>query len=341
MQTVALFGVGQEAGEILQEFMSLYWQTVKIEAVFFNDSKFWGIEILPGIHIERLSEMVRHRFEKMIICGTPDYAEAVKPVLTKKMGMDANKIVAYHDWLEFNSGMHKIDWEGVYRESDLVHKLKDCATLNELETFYYNQEHREMTKYLHYFEVYDRHFSKYRNTECVVVEIGVCKGGSLQMWKNYFGSKAKIIGIDIEEETLAFAEDQVVVEIGSQSDPSFWESFKEKYPKVDILIDDGGHTMEQQIVTFEEMFHHIAEDGVYLCEDMHTSYWNRYGGGYKNPASFVEYTKNFIDYINAWYSMEINENNPYTCAMHSLHYYDSMLVIEKRKMHRAACITMG
>jgi hypothetical protein len=68
------------------------------------------------------------------------------------------------------------------------------------------------------------------------------------------------------------------------------------------LIDDGGHTMKQQINTFEEFFTSIAENGVYLCEDVHTSYWSKYGGGYKKSGTFIEYSKNFIDYINAWHS---------------------------------------
>ena len=197
-----------------------------------------------------------------------------------------------------------------------------------------------MMKYSHYFEIYDRHFQKYRNTECVIVEVGIYKGGSLQMWKDYFGPRAKIIGIDIDESTVAFEEEQVIVEIGSQSDRDFWRSFREKYPKVDIFIDDGGHTMEQQIITFEEMFGHIAEDGVYLCEDLHTSYWGGYGGGYGNPDSFIENSKNFIDCINAWYITEVYENE-YTHSMHSLHYYDSVMVIEKRRMNRGVCISMG
>ncbi len=341
MKRVALFGIGPEANGIVQEFLSLYLPTVQIDSIFFNDSKVWGIQVAPNIVIERPSDIIHHHFDMLIICAVPSYVKAVMALLTEKLGIEEQKIVTYYEWLRFNVGIHKIDWEGVYNESDILDRLKQCGTLNDLEQYYYNEPHREMIKYLHYFEVYDRHFNKYRNTDCVVVEIGICKGGSLQMWKNYFGKNAEIIGIDIDESTLAFAEDQITVEIGSQSDQDFWKKFKEKYPRVDILIDDGGHTMRQQIVTFEEMFDHIAEDGVYLCEDMHSSYWGRFGGGYKNPTSYIEYTKNFIDYINAWYTPEINENNPYTNSMHSLHYYDSMLVIEKRKMYRSACITTG
>ena len=52
-------------------------------------------------------------------------------------------------------------------------------------------------------------------------------------------------------------------------------------PPLDILIDDGGHTMNQQITTFEVLFDKVKEDGIYLCEDLHTSYFKYFGGGYK------------------------------------------------------------
>lgn len=165
------------------------------------------------------------------------------------------------------------------------------------------------------------------------MEIGVAKGGSLQMWKDYFGKGAQIIGVDIEKGTKDFEEESIRIEIGSQSDRDFLKSLKEKYPKIDIFIDDGGHTMEQQIITFEEMFPHISYGGVYLCEDLHTSYWEECGGGYRYPNTYIEYSKNFIDYIHAWHSRtNALQENKYSRSMHSLHYYDSILVIEKEKM---------
>jgi hypothetical protein len=75
-------------------------------------------------------------------------------------------------------------------------------------------------------------------------------------------------------------------------------------PRIDIVIDDGGHTMKQQIATFEEMFPRIDGNGVYLCEDMITSYWPDYGGGLRKRGTFVEYSKAFIDCINAWHARQ-------------------------------------
>ena len=90
--------------------------------------------------------------------------------------------------------------------------------------------------------------------------------------------------------------------------------------------------MKQQINTFEVLFPYIDRHGVYLCEDMHTSYWPKWGGGYKKRSTFVEYSKNLIDYINAWHSVQPTRLSvtEFTRSAHSLHYYDSILVIEKR-----------
>ena len=91
--------------------------------------------------------------------------------------------------------------------------------------------------------------------------------------------------------------------------------------------------MIQQIVSFETLYSHINDNGLYLCEDLHTSYWEEYGGGYKKNKSFIEYSKNFIDYINAWHSKDERlKVNEFTRRTNSIHYYDSVIILEKKLM---------
>jgi hypothetical protein len=176
----------------------------------------------------------------------------------------------------------------------------------------------------------------------IVLEIGVSHGGSLQMWKNYFGNKAKIYGIDIVPACKNLEEENIEIFIGSQSDKLFLENVKSKIPPIDILIDDGGHMMYQQITSFEVLFDHIKDNGIYLCEDLHTSYWVNFGGGYKRKGTFIEYSKNLIDYLNAYHSRQKSLNvNKYTKTINSLHYYDSILVIEKAKRGRPSSQIIG
>ena len=193
--------------------------------------------------------------------------------------------------------------------------------MNHLQHYFENNTGRVIHKWSHYFDVYDRHFHRFRDQEIVILEIGVSQGGSLQMWKDYFGPKAKIYGIDIDPACKSLEEDNIEIFIGSQSDRDFLRLVKKQIPKVDILIDDGGHTMTQQIVSFEELFDHVQDKGVYLCEDMHTSYWIKFGGGYRRSGSFIEYSKNFVDYINAWHSHQKGESK----RLHSLRRFCSLL----------------
>ncbi|HTA64282.1 MAG TPA: class I SAM-dependent methyltransferase [Xanthomonadaceae bacterium] len=211
--------------------------------------------------------------------------------------------------------------------------------MNDLQKYFEANTGRLIHKWMHYFDVYDRHFARFRGTDVHVLEFGVFQGGSLDMWKDYFGPRCKIYGVDINPHCKALENENVTIFIGDQEDRHFLKSLAAKIPRVDILIDDGGHTMRQQIATFEEMFGHITEDGVYLCEDLHTSYWHKWGGGYRRRNTFIEYSKRFIDRIHAWHShARALKVDDFTRAAHSLHFYDSILVIEKRPvgepMHR-------
>lgn len=205
--------------------------------------------------------------------------------------------------------------------------------MNDLKEYFEKNSKNLIHKWDHFFEIYDRHFSPFRNKEIIILELGVSHGGSLQMWKDYFGEKATIVGIDINPECKKLEESNIKIYIGSQEDKHFLRSLKKELPKFDILIDDGGHTMLQQITTFEELYDHVKDNGIYFCEDLHTSYWEEYGGGYKKEGTFIEYSKNFIDYINAWHSHEKKnlDVSDFTKSTNSLHYYDSVLVIEKRR----------
>ena len=214
--------------------------------------------------------------------------------------------------------------------------------MNDLEKYFTENKGRLIHKWKHYFEVYEQHFSRYRGTDVHVVEFGVSHGGSLQMWKKYFGPKCKIFGIDINPDCQRLEEEQVEIFIGDQEDREFLRRVGEKIPRIDILIDDGGHTMKQQINTFEELFPRIAADGVYLSEDLCTSYWRKFGGGYKSSRTFIEYSKNFIDYINAWHSetsrLSVTE---FTKSVHSVHYYDGILVIERGPVEKPYNLEIG
>lgn len=192
-------------------------------------------------------------------------------------------------------------------------------------------------KWHHYFDIYHRHFARFRGRAPIVMEIGVFHGGSLQMWHRYFGPGTYVVGIDIDPRCQRFADAHTTVLIGDQSDRRFLAEVREIVPSVDILIDDGGHTMVQQIATFEELYPHVQPHGIYLCEDIHTSFMPEYGGGYRREGTFLEYGKALVDRLYAWYSRDqsVLTADDFTRATDALHFYDSVIVIEKSPKARA------
>jgi hypothetical protein len=218
----------------------------------------------------------------------------------------------------------------------------ELQALNDLEKFFHANQGGQIHKLRNYFEVYERHFGRYRGTDVHVVEIGVAHGGSLHMWKDYFGPESHIYGVDIQEAARSLAFEGAEIIVGDQGDPEFLETLARQVPRIDILIDDGGHSMWQQENTFRIMFPHVASDGVYLCEDLHTSYWVDFGGGYRRPGTFIELTKTLIDELNAWHSHSPDLTvSHFSRSAHSLHFYESMIVIEKRPIEQPEDLVTG
>ena len=201
---------------------------------------------------------------------------------------------------------------------------------NPLETYFRANQKRLIHKWVHYFEIYHRHFERFRGKPVTVLEFGVQHGGSLQMWRNYFGRKVRLYGVDIDPRCARLGGRYAKIFIGDQEDRDFLQSIADEIGPVDGLIEDGGHTMGQQIATFEVFYPQMSADGVFLIEDLHTSYWQSFGGGYRRPGTFVEHAKGLTDQLNAWHSAEeelvVDE---FTRTTKSMHFYDSIIVFER------------
>ena len=178
-------------------------------------------------------------------------------------------------------------------------------------------------KWTHYFDAYHRHFSRFRGQAVNLLEIGIYSGGSLPMWLAYLGDKSKIYGVDIEDACKSYESDRIQVFIGDQEDRTFWKRFRDSAPEIQILVDDGGHTPEQQMVTLEEMLPVMPPGSVYMCEDIH---------GKSNR--FAAFATAFVHRLN---TMTLDGQpgvhaTPFQRAFHSIHFYPFMLVIEKHAL---------
>lgn len=206
--------------------------------------------------------------------------------------------------------------------------------MNDLEKYFYKNVDRVIHKFPHYFEIYDRYFARFRGTDVCLVEVGVGDGGSLQMWKHYFGPKASIFGIDISV-NANINERQIQVIHGDQGNVEFLKSLPDILNRpIDILIDDGSHVNNDQILTFEILYPQISNNGIYLCEDVQTSYQEQFGGGYLHPMSFVSSMKSRVDELNAWAAEPdfCQIKTDFTRVTYAMHFYPYMVVIEKRLM---------
>ncbi len=154
-------------------------------------------------------------------------------------------------------------------------------------------------KLANYYAEYDFMFANYKDKPIRLLEIGVQGGGSLYTWKEFF-PQAKITGIDIDELCRKYEGDSIKIYIGSQENSIFLKSVESKEGPFDIVIDDGGHTMNQQITTFNILFPLLKEGGIYAIEDLHTSYWPEFGGKKGRAYSAVGLIRKIINGMHSW-----------------------------------------
>jgi hypothetical protein len=193
---------------------------------------------------------------------------------------------------------------------------------------------RHSKKWESYFEIYDKHFYPYIDKNPTILEVGVAHGGSTEMYKKYF-ENCIIHAVDYDTAFEQVVTDLgVKVTLGDQSNPEFWDSYLLDKPNFDIIIDDGGHKMQEQIVTLVKTFPKLNDGGIYLVEDTHTSYWEQWGGNFRDPNTFIEMSKGLVDLLHQLHIKDIIPPKDLTETFQNLWsvtYYDSIVVFEKRK----------
>lgn len=160
-------------------------------------------------------------------------------------------------------------------------------------------------KWLHYFPVYESALAAHRSRPIRMLEIGVARGGSLQMWRRYL-PEATIVGIDIDQSCQQFdAPAQAVhVRIGSQADTAFLQRVIDEFGPFDVILDDGSHMTSHMVRTFQYLFPNgLASGGVYIVEDIQSNYWRDFRD---SSESFVDFTKRLIDAMHAHYPVAEN-----------------------------------
>jgi hypothetical protein len=142
------------------------------------------------------------------------------------------------------------------------------------------------------------------------------------MWRDFFGPKARIIGIDLNPSAKKWEQYGFEIYIGDQSQSKFWDQFKAHVPNIDVLLDDGGHTNLQQLVTLFELSDSVNPGGLIVIEDTHASYQKEFG----NPGrfSFINVSKRLIDHINHRFESH-SKNKRVMTNLLSIEYFESMV----------------
>jgi hypothetical protein len=209
------------------------------------------------------------------------------------------------------------------------------AALSRNELYAYFLAHRSgrlLDKWPHYFQIYDRHLRHLKGGTPRILEIGVYQGGSLDLWEHYLGPGAVLIGVDIDEAAVRMADPRRTILLGDQSDPDFLLEVVREHGPFDVIVDDGGHTMQQQIVSIETLFPTLVDGGVYICEDTHTSYWDSHEGGLRRDGSFIEWVKDRLDDLHAYHLGE-PVHPVWAKQVGGVHCYDSVVVFDKERRH--------
>ena len=212
----------------------------------------------------------------------------------------------------------------------------------DIERAFYQHEGRAVGKWGHYLEIYEKFLVSVEEEGDASNswKLGLLYGGSLQLWRKYLGSNARIAGLDIDPKT-EFSDGNTRVFVGSQDDPRTLERVLEWLGGIDVVIDDGSHVVRHQMASLDYLFPRLSDDGIYICEDLHTNYWSDQGGGYRKRNTFIERMKRAVDDINKWHHQFGAKDATLARKVFGIHFYDSMVVLEKRSIQRPFYTIVG
>jgi predicted O-methyltransferase YrrM len=201
-------------------------------------------------------------------------------------------------------------------------------------------------KWLHYLPVYESALAPFRSRPVRMLEIGVARGGSLQMWRRYLHPESVIVGIDVDPACRRFDDPsrRLHVHIGGQQDCSFLQRVAGEYGPFDVILDDGSHMTSHMVETFRYLFPNaLVDGGIYIVEDIHSNYWKMQRD---SAMSFVDFTKWLIDAMHAHYQVTDSEldfriDDPHrrtdvivpaaTTLLEKIEWHDSIVVVHRAR----------
>lgn len=169
-----------------------------------------------------------------------------------------------------------------------------------LATLYSRHQGKISDKWSIYISIYERLFSELDDRPLRVLEIGIQNGGSLEIWSEFFPEATRIVGCDINEacRRLTYSDPRISVVVGDANTDEVEEAITAYSQKFDLVIDDGSHRSGDIIRSFARYFPRLEDDGLFVVEDLHCSYWSEFEGGLFDPVSSMAFFKRLADIIN-------------------------------------------
>lgn len=133
----------------------------------------------------------------------------------------------------------------------------------------------------HYLQAYEEYFRPLLNNDIRLLELGVYKGGSLLLWRDYF-EQGLIVGLDLDPIKLNDPAGRIRIYQGMQQDRELLDRIaQENAPQgFDVIIDDCSHIGELTRISFWHLFdNHLKPGGIYVIEDWSTGYWDSFFDG--------------------------------------------------------------
>src|SRR5205085_4611792 len=227
----------------------------------------------------------------------------------------------------------------VDRHAAVVNRIPETSRLRTITEIFAHHSRYSSDKWAQFLPIYDAELQHMiaRGQPLHLVEIGVQNGGSLQVWREYLPEDSRIYGIDIDERCrrLAFSPEIKIIVGDAGNFTTLSELVGDQM--FDIIIDDGSHRPGDIISAFSVLMPRLAPGGKYFIEDLHTSYWLSYQGGFRRSGTAIEYLKDVVDALHADYFQQndIIEQSEreflgrLNGEIGRVTFYDSIAVIEK------------
>lgn len=206
------------------------------------------------------------------------------------------------------------------------------TTNNYFFNYLWRTDEKSLFKMAHYAGTYDNKLGPWMGMNVNFLEIGVYMGGSLRMWRDFFSPHSKLTFIDLNPDCKSLEIPGTEIRIGDQSDVPFLLGTANERGPFDVIVDDGSHMCDHQIITFQTLWPHLKDGGLYIVEDVHSSYWPAFGGGFRAPGSFIEFAKDLIDRMHSWYTEDDAGFPLHQMAREigSISFHDSLIFFQKQ-----------